>query len=694
MQEFTTDGIFQILKAFLIKDRGFNERETIKYPKNLGPVRVPLHSIKTNKKAKIVDEAVIDIFTSKTIVKEEFFPIIPTEDFNILNASTTIFYQYYFPKAKVYLAFPNYLVKDSEYEDVKNICLKQGIGMLEVSNDNVIEVIPSISLLSVILKDIRENRSRKKTIKAIIGDYLENYIIRLVYYPEPFYKRRAIIGRMTEMISYVLIDKLLELKNISYSNKLIDLAHEYRKETRNDYNIALFRIRELWKERLDLEYPEIHMHLEEILLRDVNYRDHFVHQFQVFLIGAYILDKMYEMKSYSEVLASYEKKTNHKIEDAWLAASTYHDFNYGLQNFDTWLQQFFSDTLSVNNEEAREGLSFLNLDAAMVRESLTNILSNLISFFKLKTIPEKKVQRFFYEKSVRDRNHGLLSALSLLKLYDIQGSKPDKEACVLQAAFAIACHDEDIWEALTNCRGFLKRNTVCDISKCRRELCNNKAIEVHKYELSHKQKGRKCTMWEQDVMGEKILGQISFEDWPLLFLLILSDTVQDEGRITNASMNLENSNLVETKINLSINQINEWVDSKKILKNIKLYNEIKDTFSNNSLIISDDARIFKFKLSDEKWKIIDKKHLYLLENKIGQGYFIKPHKKECYLKDIFIDQSTNEINIRLSIDDRKHKVNELKRLSWTLKNEDIKILVEEKDTSEFTVVKINGKGGL
>ena len=156
------------------------------------------------------------------------------------------------------------------------------------------------------------------------------------------------------------------------------LSSSYRDEKRHVFDIVLDYISELWEDRLGLKYPEIQRHLEEILLRDNKYRDHFVHQFQVFLMGAFILEKMYDTKGFEKILNSFNTDYKCKIEDAWLAASTYHDFNYGLQNFDIWLLQFFSDTLSINNEEAKENLNILNLDAVMVRESFADIITKMV----------------------------------------------------------------------------------------------------------------------------------------------------------------------------------------------------------------------------------------------------------------------------------------------------------------------------
>ena len=37
---------------------------------------------------------------------------------------------------------------------------------------------------------------------------------------------------------------------------------------------------------------------------------------------------------------NFKKSTNTALEDAWLAASTYHDFNYPIQKWENWMTDF------------------------------------------------------------------------------------------------------------------------------------------------------------------------------------------------------------------------------------------------------------------------------------------------------------------------------------------------------------------
>jgi len=105
-----------------------------------------------------------------------------------------------------------------------------------------------------------------------------------------------------------------------------------------------------------------------------------------------------------------------------------------------------------------------------------------------------------------------------------------------------------------------------------------------------------------------------------VFLLILCDSIQDEGRITNTSKKIDANSIKENKIDLKNTQLNEWIESKKTLKDVKSSQDIIVAFANVKLVISVEARIYKFKSSDKKWKIIDKINLFIIEHK--QGYFV------------------------------------------------------------------------
>lgn len=665
----------------------------------------------------IFDEAVIEITTARNISKSEFFPELPMGEgarkVTILEASPAKFYQYYFPKAKIFYAVPAYVNNNEEFQGFKNVCVKRGIGLLNTSKKGIEEDIESRPLFDGICDQLNNDFKKHEDIPTIVGEdipttvgediqttvggYLEDYLHYLVYYPVPQYKRSSIIEKKPGQISRILIDKLQDLKNIQYADKLKELASKYRNKIGDDADIALDYTSELWIDNLNMEYPDIHRNLEEILLRDKLYRDHYVHQFQVFLIGAYILDKMYVTRGFSRIINSFEENYKCKIENAWLAASTYHDFNYGLQKFDDWLLQYFSDTLGIKNQEAKDHLNLLNLDAAMVRESLTEKIKNIVRCLNLDEDTENKTLKFFYEKTSRDRNHGVLSALSILKLYENKNTNLKLGREVMnQVGLAIACHDEDIWEALCGCKGYLRSNDKCE-NPCERKLYDNKDIAVHKVNLSNKRDNGRCEIWEQELMEKSIFKKISFNKHPLIFLLILCDTIQEEGRITSSSIS-NHPPLSEEEFVIKIGESNfdHWINTDKKFQEFmkrekKQAGKIQITFLTNGHQISDEAKIYK--IEDKKWKILDEKLVYEIERKkrATTPLLVKVRKKACSLTNL--DVVVGKVKIDLSIDGLYEKSKELQRVSWALDDKRFRVQLNEKNTTINKSIQINGSGG-
>ena len=604
-EEYTRDQMLQWLEQYF-KIRGY---VVDTYSGEFLPARVPLYCKK--KKGNKTEEVVIEITTDKIIRRDDFFPPLSIGSVEIPEASPVRFYQYYFPKTMIFYAYPDYVEENDEFIKFKTVCEKRGIGLLKTSKTETKEVLKSHSLFSEICTQLVDDKKTPEEIEEIIGDYLENYLHYLVYYPDPVYRRRAISRRTKkdrEIISFTLIDKLSELRNIIYKDDLMELASGYRQKSGDDYDIAEKYVTTLWKNYLGLDYPNIQRRVENILQRDEKYREHFVHQFQVFLIGAYILDTMY-----SGIASKFKEKYDCDIETVWLAASTFHDFNYGLQNFDTWLVQFFEDTLRIKSKQTKENLNLLNLDAAMIREALYDKLTKIVNQLncKLEDDEREKVFLFFYEKAVRDRNHGVLSAISLLKLYDDNDQENESsqesniigDKGILQAALAIGCHDEDIWEALCGCLGYRRspsklpeKEDDC-ITKCGRQPWQDKKSRIYKQKISdgvppEKIEDYRCESWERALMEKRIMEEISFEEYPIVFLLILCDTVQDEGRVTSSSEDI-------SKDRSTLDDIIIKKEGSKICISIKLLSEDKQDKEEKE----DEVERVSWCLKDERFKI-------------------------------------------------------------------------------------------
>lgn len=224
------------------------------------------------------------------------------------------------------------------------------------------------------------------------------------------------------------------------------------------------------------------------------------------------------------------------MEIAWLATSTYHDFNYSTQKYQSWLLEYLQEVLRLENSDVQKELSKLNLDVATVREKFLLTAENLMSIISAKNVEKKdrfrdEINLFLYEKIVKERNHGLLSGLTLLKIYKEACKKEKKilmtKEAVEQAALAISLHDEKMWEFFCGCKGYLLEEKKCE------DGCQTK---------------NKCNDWDKELKKCEILNTINFDTEPLIYLLILCDSSQDEGRVEKESSGIK-SNLEEVEIN-------------------------------------------------------------------------------------------------------------------------------------------------
>ncbi|MFX0198196.1 MAG: hypothetical protein ACFFCW_18925 [Candidatus Hodarchaeota archaeon] len=486
------------------------------------PARVPVFASKMEGGED--QEIFVDIITERKIRADAYFKdrvigrSITTKGLPIPNASSAQFFRHYFPKAQVFWAIPAYAEKDEQFDLFVKNCKKEYIGLLEVAktgdgNFKVTEIdsysVPllkeRIDLFKERLGDdlsVEQTEKLEKTIKR----WSQEDLSYLVFYPEPKYLAPDISIRDEDCnISRELINKMGELENISYKDVLIDFSKKYRVTTEDDYSIALQVTETLWK-KYGIVFPKLHRDFEQILKLDPEYRDHFLHSFQVFLYGAYVIDKMY----FGIRGTGFGKKNGDRIEDAWVIAATYHDFNYMIQKFDEWTKRFFISALYLEEEDNNP--ASLHLSESYVKKGYmfkTKMLTDILSI-KVDNI----VLGFLYDRILEKKNHGIISGLSLLKYLDKNNKKLSKRV-IKAACKAISIHDKNVWEYISG-------------------LANDSDSD----EIGNRFKDK------------KVLRKIFFKEDPIPFLLIIADSIQEEGR-SRDNLNkaeLENLYLKDGKI--------------------------------------------------------------------------------------------------------------------------------------------------
>jgi len=116
---YTRDEMLEWLKQYF-KGRKYEVED---YSPEFDPARVPLYCVRKEQEI-IIDEIVIEITTDEIISKDGFFPLFSIAWEGIKNeeeACPVRFYQYYFSKAKVFFAYPDYVSENDEFNEFKKV---------------------------------------------------------------------------------------------------------------------------------------------------------------------------------------------------------------------------------------------------------------------------------------------------------------------------------------------------------------------------------------------------------------------------------------------------------------------------------------------------------------------------------------------------------------------------------------------
>ena len=243
-----------------------------------------------------------------------------------------------------------------------------------------------------------------------------------------------------------ILDLVFDLKNVSYAETLRSLVTQHLIQKNNEYDFVSDAFSKLWRQcGLEIEYADFLEVFEPPLFniyarQEKPYRDHYLHQFQVFLLGLAIIDN-----------DKLRKKFPADIDKLWLITSSFHDMAYPIQKYDEFAQKFFSQSLGIPEIGASDIKSFF------VEGSLLSSMGYLINAFcelhfndPLKgnwLQQEMPLVLFFYKIITGRKPHCVLSSLCLLK--QAQSCNPGlRDSLFVRSALAIALHHRDIWSEL------------------------------------------------------------------------------------------------------------------------------------------------------------------------------------------------------------------------------------------------------
>ncbi len=295
----------------------------------------------------------------------------------------------------------------------------------------------------------------------------------------------AIVGIDPKEIGKSYLDKkilgeIFKIQHIPYKDKLLELLNKHLTEKGSEQIFANELFEDLWNNNLTINYKQTLDKFEAGLQYIFSgYRDHYIHQLQVFLLGLPIIDKLYDKFS--------ERYENPAL--SWLVASSFHDVAYPVQQYDKFGDRFFSQVFRIQRNPAycefRQRFiddNFLSCMGYIVCNVCSKLFHRELQSNWLDS--ENTLIKRFYNLITTDKNHGVMSSVSLLMLSQDDSSEERKaiyDKIIIPASLSIAIHDSHVWPGI---------------------FSNN----------------------------EKVIKNIAFSDDPLSFLLIFCDTIQEWAR--------------------------------------------------------------------------------------------------------------------------------------------------------------------
>lgn len=300
--------------------------------------------------------------------------------------------------------------------------------------------------LSFLIRLIKSSRTHfiNNSYEQLFGcmNLLEN-LKRLEKKIEPSEKVNYKIYRDTMHLFFVLKER----EYIGYE-EILDRVTGYTNDI--DGYLELAEEGNFFNESLD----QIRKHKKLLLDGLTDFRDFFMHKFHVFVSGYIIINELgidnFRSKVQKHMRCTLGQKGQNLVisEDdvlkIWFLTAFYHDYACILKKMDKELEVFYNDVF---------GNSFgikSNLDQLLRKErDFTIYLSYLIKFFSSpKGTNSDVLLRNYLDAIIKSHDPGILSALLLIHNYNSKVGHEIRDVC-LYAAFSISIHTKKIYENLT-----------------------------------------------------------------------------------------------------------------------------------------------------------------------------------------------------------------------------------------------------
>ncbi len=229
---------------------------------------------------------------------------------------------------------------------------------------------------------------------------------------------------------------------------------------------------------------------ESILYNLSEYRDHFIHQAHVFLLG-YDIINIIGIDNFKEILFSSLENKNiltkrtkkPDVLKTWFLASFFHDVAYAIEKTPILTDVFLKEILSGETDtDVPKITGTFNWGAILAWNDNRFHLNELIKcFYGVNDKKKKFIDNVLNNASIINQDHGVFSALILLNQLDEEIEKDPLTFYI--AGLSIALHNKFVWENM-------------------------------------KKEGQRLNIYEK----------IKFDEYPIPFLLMYCDNVQEWGR--------------------------------------------------------------------------------------------------------------------------------------------------------------------
>ncbi|GEM_PF-4050694 len=332
-----------------------------------------------------------------------------------------------------------YVPIDYGYDRIFSHCFNSGFGIIRIDNTRL--SIP----LEPKAKKINEKKYKLLETKKVTVEYGHIPKILLTY----VHKLRQVSYRKILQEFAINYAKLKKSKNISEEEyKLVDSTVKKIFDNKNFHYSS---------------EPYLRLKYYEPLLKGT--REHYLHSFQIMLMGCIIIDQYYvDFTRYYKNVFPHEK--GFSIEYIWLITSIFHDIGYPSQKASSLIgeQYGYSEDIDLSGLDKIADKSDY-LQAAIQLQSFIrhccckNILNNWTP--EMSEDDDSSIKDILREHLIKHRSHGVTSCFQFLtrvlresKAVSNRPNRPLIVTHVIPAVTSIALHDSRIWKEFRKLKVF------------------------------------------------------------------------------------------------------------------------------------------------------------------------------------------------------------------------------------------------